>query len=403
MLSRRWPDERASQRSPGGQARPVSDVALVDRVRRRLAAGPGDLVGLVRDETQLLVDDAVLADLQREVSAELVGAGLLEPLLALPGVTDVLVNASHEVWFDRGNGLERAAVHFHDDPAVRRLAQRLASAAGRRLDDASPFVDATLPDGTRLHAALPPVVGHPTLSLRVLARSRFSVDDLVRAGAMTPSVGDLLLAIVVARLAFVVTGGTGTGKTTLLGALLGCVDPSERLLVVEDVAEIVTDHPHVVRLVTRSANVEGAGEIGLRELVRQALRMRPDRIVVGEFRGAEMADLLAALNTGHAGGAATMHANSIADVPTRFTALGALAGLDRGCTDAQVGAALDVIVQLRRGRAGRRIVAEIGLLQHEPAGLRAAAAWTVAGPGPAAGRLAGLLEERGVTSPAVLR
>jgi pilus assembly protein CpaF len=385
------------------------DVALVDRVRRRLVAGPADLVGLVRDETRLLVDDAALADLQREVSAELVGAGLLEPLLVLPGVTDVLVNASHEVWFDRGNGLERAGVRFRDDAAVRRLAQRLASAAGRRLDDASPFVDATMSDGTRLHAVLPPVVAHPTLSLRVLARSRFSLDDLVGAGAMPPPVGELLRAIVAARLAFVVCGGTGTGKTTLLGALLGCVEPSERLLVVEDVAEIVTDHPHVVRLVARSANVEGAGEIGLRELVRQALRMRPDRIVVGEFRGAEMADLLAALNTGHAGGAATMHANSIGDVPARFAALGALASLDRACTNAQVGAALDVILQLRRGRAGRRIVAEIGLLHHERTGLRATAVWTAGGPapdgvkGPAASNLAGRLEECGVTPPAVLR
>ena len=186
---------------------------------------------------------------------------------------------------------------FDDEAAVRRLAQRLAAAAGRRLDDALPFADAVLPDGTRLHAVLPPLVRSTTISLRVLARRPLDLPALVARGAMPASLAALLEQIVAARLAFVVTGGTGSGKTTLLGALLGTVTATERVLVIEDAPELVIDHPHVVRLVCRGANVEGAGAVGLRELVRQALRMRPDRLVVGEFRGAEMVELLVALNT----------------------------------------------------------------------------------------------------------
>jgi pilus assembly protein CpaF len=372
---------------------------LVDRVRRRMANAPADFEDAVRSESDLLTDDVVLAELQRHVGAELLGAGPLEALLATPGVTDVLVNGPDEVWIDRGAGLERAAVSFADDAALRRLAVRLAASAGRRLDDSTPFADAALADGTRLHAALPPVVTHPTISLRVLARARYELLDLVRAGSMPNEVAELLQAVVSARLAFVVCGGTGTGKTTLLGALLGCVDTGERLLIVEDAAEIVTSHPHVVRLVTRAANVEGAGAIELRDLVRQSLRMRPDRIVVGEFRGAEIADLLAALNTGHSGGAATLHANSAADVPARFGALGALAGMDRACTHAQVASALQVIVQLRRGRARRRVVAEIGLLQSCGEELMTRPVWDASGPGAGASALVALIESGGVSCP----
>ena len=372
---------------------------LVDRVRRRLAVGPADLGAVVREQVGLLADDVVLEQLHRQVGEELLGSGPLETLLAMPGVTDVLVNAPDQIWVDRGRGLERVGGGFADDAAIRRLAVRLAEAAGRRLDDSSPFVDAVLADGTRLHAALPPVVAHPTLSLRVLARSRYELDDLVRAGSMPPPIADLLRAVVGAQLAFVVSGGTGTGKTTLLGALLGRVEAGERVLVVEDAAEIVTSHPHVVRLVTRTANVEGAGAIELRELVRQALRMRPDRIVVGEFRGAEMADLLAALNTGHAGGAATLHANGLSDVPARFAALGALAGMDRACTHAQVASALQVVIQLSRGRARRRVVTEIGLLETAGSELVSRSAWTAAGPGPGADSLRALIESRGVRCP----
>lgn len=368
---------------------------LVERVRRRLAAGAADLDELVREEAAGISDEAVLADLRREVGAQLRGAGPLEPLLALSGVTDVLVNGPDAVWLDRGNGLERVAVGFPDAAAVRRLAQRLVGAAGARLDDAQPFADAVLPDGTRLHAALPPLVERPTLSLRVLARRRYGLDDLVAASALPAAIAGLLRAMVAARLAFVVTGGTGSGKTTLLGALLATVPDTERVLLIEDAPELVVAHPHVVRLVTRPANVEGAGAIGLRELVRQALRMRPDRLVVGEFRGAEMVELLVALNTGHEGGAATLHANSAADVPARFVALGALAGLPAAAVASLVASAIDVVVALRRGRDGRRVVAELGLLDRQDDRLVVEPAWSAdAGERSGAPRLRALIEAR---------
>jgi pilus assembly protein CpaF len=371
------------------------DRDLVDRVRHRLASSPGDVPTAVRRESMVLADDLALADLSRSVAAQLSGAGPLEPLLALPGVTDVLVNAPDDVWVDRGLGLTQVDVGFADDGAVRRLAQRLAAAAGRRLDDATPFVDAALPDGTRLHAVLPPLTGYTTLSLRVLARRRFTLTELV-----APPELELLQALVAARLALLISGGTGTGKTTLLGALLGCVPEGERMVVIEDAAELVITHPHVVRLMIRAPNIEGAGAIGLADLVRQALRMRPDRLVVGEFRGAELVELLAALNTGHEGGAATVHANSAADVPARLTALGALGGLSPQALVSQAVSALDVVIALRRDRTGRRFVDEIGLLN---ADLVVEPVWSTRdGLGPAAVRLARLLRDRDVDVPAVL-
>jgi pilus assembly protein CpaF len=372
---------------------------LVDRVRRRLVAEPAGLEDAVRAESGGIVDDAVFAGLRRDVEAELHGAGPLEPLLATAGVTDVLVNAPDSVWLDRGRGMERTGVTFTGDAAVRRLAQRLAASAGRRLDDAMPYADAVLPDGTRLHAVLPPVVASTTISLRVLARRPHDLDGLVALGAMPPQIADLLRAAVAARLALVITGGTGTGKTTLLGALLGELRPSERLLVIEDAPELVIDHPHVVRLVARAANVEGAGAIGLRELVRQALRMRPDRLVVGEFRGAEMVELLVALNTGHEGSAATLHANSAADVPARFTALGALAGLPAPAVTSLVASAVDVVVHLRRGPDGRRLMAEIGLLSRSADELVVQSAWTAhEGEREGGARMRSLLRSRGVAA-----
>jgi len=361
---------------------------LAERVRQRLVIGADDLDGALRAEVAPIVDDTVFDRLRRDVRAELVGAGPLEPLLATAGVTDVLVNAPDSVWFDRGQGMEPAAVRFGGEAEVRRLAQRLAAGAGRRLDDAQPFVDAVLPDGTRLHAVLPPLATHTTVSLRVLARRPLDLGRLTELGTVPPRLAELMRAVVAARLAFVVTGGTGTGKTTLLGALLGEVGPAERVLVIEDAPELVVAHPHLVRLVTRPPNVEGAGAVGLRDLVRQALRMRPDRLVVGEFRGAEMVELLVALNTGHEGSAATMHANSAADVPARFAALGALAGLPAAAVTSLVASAIDLVVHLRRGVGGRREVAEIALLDRAGDDLAVASVWSAeTGFGPAAARL----------------
>ncbi|MBP2707244.1 TadA family conjugal transfer-associated ATPase [Microbispora sp. RL4-1S] len=338
------------------------------RVRLSRSGAPptaAEVAAALRAERAVLGDAEVLA-IARILRAHLIGAGPLETLLAEPGVTDVLVNGPDQVWIDDGRGLRRTAVTFPGDEDVRRLAQRLAAAAGRRLDDACPYVDARLAGGVRLHAVLPPVAPEGTcLSLRLPPRRTFTVEELVPHGGAA-----MLRAIMTARLAFLVTGGTGTGKTTLLSAMLSCTDPGERLLLVEDSAELHPRHPHVVRLEARPPNLEGAGGVGLRELVRQALRMRPDRVAVGEVRGAEVVDLLAALNTGHEGGCGTLHANNAADVPARLEALACAAGLSREAVHSQIGAALDVVVHLVRDPGGgRRRVAEICLLHREPSGL----------------------------------
>jgi len=280
------------------------------------------------------------------------------------------VNGPHEVYVDTGRGLRQVDVTFADDAAVRRLAQRLASGAGRRLDDAAPFVDVRLRDGTRFHAALAPVARPGTcLSLRVPARATLSVSDLVAAGSMSPAGAHLLLDLVRRRVAFLVSGGTGSGKTTLLGALLSEVNPRERLVIVEDSNELRPRHPHVVSLEARQPNVEGVGEISLRQLVRQALRMRPDRLVVGEVRGSEVVDMLAAMNTGHEGGCASLHANAARDVPARLEALGVAAGMPRDAVHAQVRSAVDVVIHVRRSVDGDRWLSEIAVVTRTSDGL----------------------------------
>jgi pilus assembly protein CpaF len=379
----------------------VTAPGLLDRVRARLALEPvlptrAGVAALVRQESGgLLGDDDVLSAV-REAVDELAGAGPLEPLLGRPDVTDVLVNGPDQVWVDTGAGLALTALRFPDDAAVRRLAVRLAAAAGRRLDDAAPWVDAGLPDGTRLHAVLPPVSGNGTcLSLRVLRRCSMSLAELSDAGALPGESARLLPALVRSRLAFLVTGGTGSGKTTLLSALLSEADPGDRLVLCEDAAELGPVHPHVVRLLTRPPNVEGAGAVSLRDLVRQALRMRPDRLVVGEVRGAEVTDLLAALNTGHEGGCGTLHANRPAEVPARLEALGVAAGLGREAVHSQAAAALSVVVHLRRTPEGRR-VDEIGVLRRSGSLVAVVPAWRADGvPCPARADLRALLEESG--------
>jgi pilus assembly protein CpaF len=384
---------------------------LAARVRRRFVLDGGDataaeVMSAVRAEprTGALGDTTVLR-LAERVHSDLVGAGPLAPLLRDPAVTDVLVNAT-QVWVDRGRGLERAPVVLGGPDDVRRLAQRMVAACGRRLDDGCPYADARLPDGTRLHAVLPPVaVDGPVLSLRTFRQRPFTLADLTRVGSLAADAADLVVAIVAARLAYLVVGGTGSGKTTLLGTLLGLVPPTERIVLVEDAAELRPVHPHVVALQARTSNVEGAGAIGLRDLIRQALRMRPDRLVVGECRGAEIVDLLGALNTGHEGGAGTLHANTPADVPARLEALGLLGGLPRAALHAQVTAALQVVLHVRRVSAGR-VLESVCLLLPRGADhlVTAVPAWHVgAGVGPAAARLAQLISERGVDVPPALR
>jgi pilus assembly protein CpaF len=300
------------------------------------------------------------------LEAGLLGAGPLEPLLELDGVTDVAVNGDGSVWLDVGSGLVKADVDLGGADAVRRLAVRLAGLAGRRLDETSPFVDGVLPSGVRLHAILPPLVADgPHLTLRIPARTTMTLADLQARSMFPRGWGEVLLRMVHGRVAFVVSGGTGVGKTTLLGALLGEAAPTERVVVVEDVRELRVHQPQVVRLEARPPNVEGAGEVTLTTLVRQALRMRPDRVVLGEARGAEVRELLAALNTGHEGGCGTLHANSAADVVARFEALGALAGMAPAAVHAQLVSAVDVVVHVgRRAVSGevKRQVETIGVV-----------------------------------------
>jgi len=287
---------------------------------------------------------------------------------------------------------------------VRRLAQRLALSAGRRLDEAQPWVDGQLTGlgagqfSVRLHAVLPPIAeGGTCLSLRVLRPATQDLAALTNCGAIAPDAAALLEDIIGARLAFLISGGTGAGKTTLLSAVLAAVAADERIVCVEDAAELAPAHPHLVKLVARCANVEGVGEVTVRDLVRQALRMRPDRIVVGEVRGAEVVDLLAALNTGHDGGAGTVHANNPAEVPARLEALAALGGLDRAALHSQLAAAVQVVLHVSRDRTGARRLTEIGVLDRTDDGrVRVATAWHVdTGFGCGRDALTTLLRDRG--------
>ena len=367
---------------------PVSrlDPALLDAVRTRLvlqghAADAEAISSAVRASGQVL-DGPSVAMLTRSLQDEFGGLGPLDRLVRDPRVTDVLVNGPDEVWLDRGAGLIRAGVTFPDEAAVRALAVRLAARAGRRLDDATPFVDARLPGGQRLHAVLPPLaVRGTTVSLRMPSGRRFALGDLVAAGTIDAGSAQWLAAVIRARVAFLVSGGTGSGKTSVLGALLGLVPHDERLVIVEDTCELAPGHPHVVSLEARPANVEGRGEIPMRTLVRQALRMRPDRLVVGEVRGAEVVDMLAAMNTGHEGGCGTVHANSAAAVPDRLVALALAGGMTLAGVHAQIAAGLDVVLHLAREPDGRRVLAEVGLVSQrsgevvvEPALVRRAGA-----------------------------
>lgn len=348
---------------------------LVDRVRERLAAegrspSPAAVADAVRAEGGVLGDVSVHR-LSRSLRDDLIGLGPLQSLVDDPEVTDVLVNAPDDVWVDRGRGLESVAPLFSSDDQVRRLAVRLAASAGRRLDDASPCVDVRIGAGLRLHAVLPPVSPTTTLlSLRIPRHRSMGLDALEETGALGSEARAWLTAVIDARVAFLVTGGTGSGKTTLLSALLSIVPPDERIVVVEDAAELSPAHPHVVRLEARPSNVEGAGAVTLRDLVRQSLRMRPDRLVVGEARGEEIVDLLAALNTGHEGGCGTVHANAPHDVPARIAALAALGGLSNAAAMTQLIAAVEVIVHVDRSADRRRRVRSLAVLERAGEGAR---------------------------------
>lgn len=287
--------------------------------------------------------------------------GALAPYVADPRVTDIFVNGSSGLFVDRGHGAERVPEWRASEREVHDLAVDLVGYGGRHVDDSSPLVDVRMPGGVRVHVVLAPIsTGGTAVSVRVPRTADIDLDGLSAGGAFTPDVREWLGSLVARRANILVTGGAGCGKTTLLSALLGAAPRHERIVTIEDVAELRLDHPHHVALEARQANREGAGAIGLARLVRESLRMRPDRIVVGECRGEEIRDLLTALNTGHDGGAGTLHANGLADVPARLEALGALAGWDDHAVARQASSAFDVVLHLARDAAGERRLIAVG-------------------------------------------
>lgn len=354
--------------------RPTSlpaDAGMVAQVRDAVLSEAAPVTGArlaaaVQSTGRLLGSEGTFRTLDR-VRAELQGLGPLQRFAEDPTVTDILVNGPGMVWVDDGGGLQRTELTFSSDAEVRALATRLIAAGGRRLDDGNPCVDVRL-DRFRVHAVLPPLSTAGTLlSVRIQRQRHFSFDELVSSGAVDAQTSTALRAIVDRRLNFLISGATGTGKTTLLAALLSLSSPHERLVTVEDSAELAPAHPHVVGLQSRHGNVEGSGSVDLAELVRQALRMRPDRLIVGECRGAEVRELLAAMNTGHDGAGGTIHANSAASVPARLAALAALAGMEAAPLALQAANALDVVVHVIRAGAGRT-VSEIGVVEMAPNG-----------------------------------
>jgi len=351
----------------------------LERVRRRVAEDPAlgttadvppalatvrsAVARAVRQEGVLLPPDE-LARLVREVTDALAGLGPAQPLLRDPAVTDVLVNGPDEVWVERDGRLERTTVRFADAAAVHAAALRTLAPLGLRLDRGRPWVDARLPDGSRLHALLPPLApGGPVISVRRFAAVNHTWEALERSGAVPVEAATLLRQAVAARRALVCCGRTGTGKTTLLNLLLAEVSDDERVLIIEDAPELRPRCRHVVRLESRPPNAEGAGEVTIRDLVRQALRMRPDRIVVGEVRGVEVVDMLQALATGHEGCMTTVHARAADEALVRLEGLALLAGLPLSAARAQLAVGLDLLAVLSRGPDGRRGLVQIAQVQ----------------------------------------
>lgn len=335
------------------------DDAFVAQVRERLLAEGGAItdtrIARAVRETGRVLGAVGSVRAAQHVKAQLTGLGPLEPLLPTTGLSDVYVNGHEDVFVETHDGIRRVDSPFTSEAEVRALAVRLVTAAGRRLDDGHPCVDVQTATGLRVHAVIPPVsTGGTLLSIRFRSPQRLSLADLVASGTVHPFLSDVLTDAMAARANLMISGATGSGKTTVLSALLSHCPPEQRLVLAEDAAELDPRHPHVVGLQSRQENVEGAGAVDLTELVRQALRMRPDWLVVGECRGAEVRDLLTALNTGHSG-AGTVHANSARAVPARLAALGSLAGLDRAAVDLQAASALDLVAHVSRTPAGRRL------------------------------------------------
>jgi pilus assembly protein CpaF len=336
-------------------------------LRRELA---GLIKDIVRSEGVSLDADA-LETLVGSVQDEIVGLGPIEPLMADPHVTDILVNGPNVVYVEKEGHLHRTSVRFTGNDHLISIIERIVSRVGRRVDESSPMVDARLPDGSRVNAIIPPLaIDGPMLSIRRFGREAMGVDALIARGSLTRAMAELLDALVKTRINFLISGGTGSGKTTLLNVMSGFISESERIITIEDAAELRLQQPHIVRLETRPPNIEGRGEINQRALVRNSLRMRPDRIIIGEVRGAEVLDMLQAMNTGHDGSMTTIHANSPRDALIRLENMVELTGLGLGLRPVrqQIVSALSVVIQVARlSDGGRRVVSiqEITGLQGE--------------------------------------
>ena len=357
---------------------------LVERRRSEAAAGEvggGDLEEAVAE----LVDEhaAVLSEPRRAWVRELilrdtVGLGPLEQLLADPAVTEVMVNGADAVYVERGGRIQPTEVTFASEGALRDAIERILAPVGRRVDELSPMADARLADGSRVNVVIPPLsVDGPVLSIRRFAAARPGPDELVASGTLTAELRDLLAAAVRARRSIVISGGTGAGKTTLLNALSAYIGHAERVITLEDAAELRLRQDHVVRLESRPPSVEGRGEVTIRDLLRNALRMRPDRIVIGEVRGREALDLLTALNTGHGGALSTVHANSPADALRRLETLAMMAGvgLPHAAIREQVRRGIDLVVHLSRSPEGARRVVEVGEVGRAAGGIGVKELW----------------------------
>ncbi len=324
-----------------------------------------ELTGLVAElvqEEKIQLNGLEQRDLVTSLLNDMLGFGPLEQLLADEKVTDILVNGPHQIYVERGGKLELTSVRLRDDAHVMNIATRIVSKIGRRIDESNPLCDARLPDGSRVNIIIPPLaIDGPSLSIRKFSKRKITLDLMAQQGNLSPAMATVLKVAGRSQLNIVISGGTGSGKTTLLNAISQLIDPAERIVTIEDAAELQLQQPHVVRLETRPASIEGSGEISMRELVKNALRMRPDRIILGEVRGSEAVDMLQAMNTGHEGSLGTIHANRPREALTRLENMIGMAGINlpSRAVRTQISSALDMIVQVSRMRDGIRRITNI--------------------------------------------
>ncbi|MFV9506972.1 MAG: CpaF family protein [Oscillochloridaceae bacterium umkhey_bin13] len=379
--------ESVAQRQPDLPATPAAlvplsrdDHELIQAVQQRLLSEPdpprgrvdaepdyfqrriATIVGEILDQSERVIPERERTRLIQQAQADILGFGPIEQLLNDDSVTEIMVNGPKQIWVERSGRLFETGITFTDDEHVRRIIGRIVAPLGRRVDDSSPMVDARLPDGSRVNAIIPPLcLNGPSLTIRKFSKKPLSVDDLIRFGAMTPEVAEFLKACVVAQLNIVVAGGTGTGKTTMLNMLSSFIPEDERIITIENAAELKLMQRHVVTLESRPPNLEGKGEVSIRDLVINSLRMRPNRIVIGECRGGEALDMLQAMNTGHDGSMTTVHANTARDTLARMETMSLMAGMDlpaRAIRE-QIASAVHMIVHIERHQDGSRRVGRI--------------------------------------------